>query len=149
MKRSGLIGVVLVIFLWASGCATVDHSVVIDTDKLDGYASGQYKDSHYGQMGEWGFWFLGGYNTSDSASGAKPLWFWPWGASKRESDPRNFARSIAIINYSKKLNTIKYDEASGIVEYEFEHKPILKKSGYQPAPSTSSLPSSFGYQPIE
>jgi len=146
-----ILALLMVGFLGLAGCATVERSVTIDTDQLEGYAAGHYKDSRYGQVGEWGFWVLGGYNADDSASGARPLWFWPWGASmsKREPDPRNFATAIAKINYSKKIKSIKYDESGGIIEYEFEHKPLVSKSEYQPTKRQPNLPSSFGRQPIE
>ncbi len=145
MKKLAL---VLIIAMAFCACATVDRSVIIDTDKTDSYASGQYRDSHYGQLGTWGFWFLGGYSGPDAATSSGPPWFVPCAVSRANSDPTKFARSIAMINYSKKLKSIKYDETEGIIEYEFEHKPI-GKVGYQPSVTKPTLPSSFGHQPIE
>ena len=29
-----------------------------------------------------------------------------------------------MINYSKKLKSIKYDECGGIIDYEFEQQPV-------------------------
>jgi hypothetical protein len=37
----------------------------------------------------------------------------------------------------------------GIIEYEFDQKPLPKRSGYPAVSSQPRLPSSFGYQPVE
>lgn len=42
MKAMSLIGVLLAMAIAFSGCATSNHSVLIDSDKSDAYASGQY-----------------------------------------------------------------------------------------------------------
>ena len=36
----------------------------------------------------------------------------------------DFARAIAMVNYSKKLKSIKYDEFGGVIDYEFEQQPL-------------------------
>ena len=58
-----------------------------------------------------------------------------------------FARSIAMINYSKKLKSIKYDETGRIIEYEFDQRPLTQASAYPPAQSAPQK--SFGYQPVQ
>lgn len=64
-----------------------------------------------------------------------------------QGDPLPFARSIAMINYSKRLNSIKYDESGGIIEYEFNSGPGSMSREY--APQKAQVPSAFGHQPIE
>ena len=62
----------------------------------------------------------------------------------------DFARSIAMINYSKKLKSIKYDEFGGVIDYEFEAQPVSYLQTPPQAPSpTQPRRSSFGHQPIE
>jgi hypothetical protein len=67
--------------------------------------------------------------------------------SPTQGDPLPFARSIAMINYSKRLSSIKYDETGGIIEYEFNPRPMSMRSEY--APPKAQEPSAFGHQPIE
>ena len=53
-----------------------------------------------------------------------------------------------MINYSKKLKSIKYDETGRIIEYEFDQRPLSQNTVYPPA--QSALPQqSFGYQPVQ
>jgi hypothetical protein len=67
--------------------------------------------------------------------------------SPTQGDPLPFARSIAMINYSKRLRSIQYDETGGIIQYEFNPEPMSMRSEY--APSKAQAPSAFGHQPIE
>lgn len=138
-----VIGLILLAGFSFSGCATVDHSVRIDTDSsTDGNAIGQYSDNRYGQMGGWGFWLLGGYSGDNNPS-------WPWQAKQGDSDPVRFARAVAILNYSKRLKNITYNEAGEVVGYEFGNKPSGGKSGSKSIQSQPNLPPSFGHQPIQ
>jgi hypothetical protein len=137
MKFVLVIGLILAAGLSFSGCATVDHSVIIDTDKTNANASGQYRDNRSGQMGGWGFWVLGGYSGDRNPS-------WPWQAKQGDGDPEKFARAVAMINYSKKLKSIKYDEYGGVTAYEFDSQPA---SSMKTTPQHG--PSSFGHQPVE
>jgi hypothetical protein len=52
-----------------------------------------------------------------------------------------------MINYSKRLRSIQYDETGGIIQYEFNPEPMSMRSEY--APSKAQAPSAFGHQPIE
>ena len=55
-----------------------------------------------------------------------------------------------MINYSKKLKSIKYDEFGGVIDYEFEQQPISYTKASPPASKATSQPrSSFGHQPVE
>ena len=123
MKAMMVIGLILLIGFSFSGCANVDRSVRIDTDSTNSFAVGQYRDIRTGVEGHrrWG-----------------------------EGDPVNFARAIAIINYSKNLRNIKYNECGGVIAYEFEPMPVSSMRSAYPAPGTQrKLPSSFGHQPVE
>jgi hypothetical protein len=142
-----ILGLILVVVLVFSGCATFQRSEVIDTDKLEGYASGTYRDSSSGPNGIFGL-TGGGAGWGISGGGG-------WGAAGMavktgppDSGAYKFARAIATINYSKKLKSITYDETGRIVEYEFDQRPIGKSSSYQP-PAPSTTPKSFGFQPVE
>lgn len=145
MKIISLIGVILAmgLALAFSGCANVDHHVIIDTDKTDSFAAGQYSDSRSGQMGAWGFWVLGG-----GAGDTMPSWS-PWSVKQGDSDAVAFARAIAMINYSKRLNTIKYDQTGGVLEYDFNQAPIGRQSSAPPTTGEAGLSKSFGHQPVE
>lgn len=147
MKIISLIGVILAMGLGLafSGCANIDHHVVIDTDKTNSFAAGQYQDSRSGQMGAWGFWVLGGFAGDTSAI---PFWA-PWRVKQADSDPVRFARAIAMINYSKKLTTIKYDEAGGIIEYDFGQGPMGRQGSVSTTTGEAGMPQSFGHQPVE
>ena len=142
-----ILGLILVMGLLASGCASFQHSEYIDTDQLQGYASGRYNSSSSGPSGTFALGGAGGGIGSGGGGG------FGGGAiavtsGPPEITPHNFARSVAMINYSKKLKSIKYDETGGIVEYEFDHQPLPRRSG-NPVVGRSNLPASFGHQPIE
>ena len=171
MKKIGTVILILAMGVW--GCVTVDNATVIDVDS-QGYANGQFRDTRNGQVADFTL-FGGGAGAAASASAASALGqlatttiLGALSGSKNNSssgggggmlgltvrpapaqgDPVPFARSIAMINYSKKLKSIKYDESGGIIEYDFEQQPLTQRSSYvkpaQPAP-----PHSFGFQPVE
>lgn len=144
MKSLGLILVVVVAF---SGCATFQRSEVIDTDKIEGYASGTYRDNSTGPNGIFGISGGGGGLAATGASGLGA------GGMVIKTGPPDsgvykFARAIATINYSKKLKSITYDETGRIVEYEFDQHPLGKSSSYRP-PAPAAQSRSFGFQPVE
>jgi hypothetical protein len=64
-------------------------------------------------------------------------------SSQSQSDPRYFARSIVMVDLTKRLKSIKVDEADGTREYEYV------QPGSSSTKPQSSLPSSFGHQPIQ
>ncbi len=141
-----IVGLMVVAALLLAGCATFQRSEVIETDKLDGYASGNYRDNSGGRTGVFGL-AAGGGGGGSATSGAGGL------AMTIRTGPPNsgayqFARSIAMINYSKKLKSIKYDETGRIIEYEFDQRLLSRNTAYPPA--QSALPQqSFGYQPVQ
>ncbi|MGA7564136.1 MAG: hypothetical protein WBW55_13090 [Desulfobaccales bacterium] len=145
MKIISLIGVILAmaVGLAFSGCANVDHRVVIDTDKTNSFAAGQYSDSRSGQMGGWGFWVFGG-----GAGDTFPSWS-PWSVKQADSDPERFARAIAMINYSKRLSAIRYDQTGGVLEYDFNQAPTGRQSRAPLTSGEGGLSQSFGHQPVE
>jgi hypothetical protein len=145
-----ILSLILAMGLLASGCAaTFQHSELITTDP-QGNAVGRYSCDSQGKTGTWLVAGTGGgWGGAPGAGGLGGV------AIYGETGPPkvnavNFAKSVTMINYSKKLKSIKYDETSGIVEYEFEGQPAAKTtSKKKPAEKRSSLPASFGHQPIE
>jgi hypothetical protein len=143
MKKLGLM---LAFILPLAGCVTVDHSEVIRTE-ANGLASGEYRDVRTGTLANVEFGAFGGAassmaTTATQAIGALAKSGPAMGAgagaigfrvkpAPAQGDPTLFARSIAIINYSKRLAKIDYDEAGDIIKYEFNDKP-LKRSNYHP-----------------
>jgi hypothetical protein len=149
-----LLGVVTVIALICSGCTVSHRSEVIDTDKLGGYASGTFNEKSHGPVGKMS---VGG---SGFGAGAVSAGFGAGWACVETGPPpsgaQDFARAIAMINYSKKLKSIKYDEFGGVIDYEFEQQPLSyaqttpQMKATSPAPPTKlKRRSSFGHQPVE
>jgi len=129
------------------GCATFQRSEVIETDKLEGYAAGTYRDNSSGPVGNLGLagsgagWGVGtGGGVGMAGIGVK--------TGPPPSGALDFARAIAMINYSKKLTSVKYDQYGGVIDYEFDQTPLARRKYRDPA-TTRKLPSSFGHQPIE
>jgi hypothetical protein len=170
MKSLGFMALILIV-LGCWGCMSVDHTTVIDSPE-SGYASGQFRDVRQGKVSDFGIFGAGA--GAAAASGASALMQATGAALTQgtsqtgssgggggmvglrvypgptQGDPRPFAKSIAMINYSKTLKRITYDEAGGVIEYEFDHAPIPgRSSSYQPPAAKPRLPSSFGYQPVE
>lgn len=143
-----LLGVVTVIALVCAGCTISHRSEVIDTDKLAGYTSGTYNSSSQGPSGKL---TAGG---SGFGAGAASVGMGAGWLSVETGPPPSgayeFARAIAMINYSKKLKSIKYDEFGGVIDYEFEAQPIssLKTTPQEPQPRQQRR-SSFGHQPVQ
>jgi hypothetical protein len=150
-RREGimkLLGLVTVFALVCAGCTVSHRSEVIDTDKLGGYASGTYNDKSHGPVGRMS---VGG---SGFGAGAASAGFGAGWACVETGPPPSgaydFARAIAMINYSKKLKSIKYDEFGGVIDYEFEAQPLsyVKTTPQAPQPKQQRR-SSFGHQPVE
>jgi hypothetical protein len=148
-----LLGVVAVIALVSSGCTVSHRSEVIDTDKLSGNASGTYNERSQGPVGKM---TIGG---SGYGAGVNTGFGMVWGSVETGPPPSGapeFARAIAMINYSKKLKSIKYDEFGGVIDYEFEQQPLSYVQTTPQVQTTSQSPStklkrrsSFGHQPVE
>jgi hypothetical protein len=158
MKKIGLLLLIMALGVW--GCVTADNTTLIDTDQ-QGYASGQYRDVHHGKVADFSIFgggagigsaaasgaigpLLSSSNSGTGGGGMLGLRVYP---SPTQGDPVPFARSIAMINYSKRLSSIKYDETGGIIEYQFNPGPMSMRSEY--APPKAQEPSAFGHQPIE
>ena len=117
-----LLGLITVFALVCAGCTVSHRSEVIDTDKLGGFASGTYDSKSNGPTGKVA---LGG--SGFGAGGAGAGFGAGWMCIETGPPPSGayeFARSIAMINYSKKLKSIKYDEFGGVIAYEFELQPV-------------------------
>lgn len=143
-----LLGVVIVIALVCSACTISHRSEVIDTDKLGGYASGTYNSKSQGPSGK-----LTAGGSAYGAGAASTGFGGGWISIETGPPPSgalDFARAIAMVNYSKKLKSIKYDEYGGVMDYEFEQQPLsyVKTTPTEPKP-TRQRRSSFGHQPVE
>ena len=148
MRIVMVIGLILLTGFSFSGCATYQRSEVIDTDKLGGYTSGEYRDNSSGPSGRM---LLGGsgFGAGGSGTGFGVAWIGVESGPPK-SGAYDFARAIAMINYSKKLKSIKYDEVGGVIDYEFEQMPVSSmKTAQQGTGAKPKLPPSFGHQPIE
>jgi hypothetical protein len=151
-RRKGVImkimAVIVVAALVLPGCARFQRSEAIDTDKLGGYASGTYSDRSSGHTGKV---TIGGSAYGAGGAGAGFGAGWICGETgPPKSGSYDFARAIAMINYSKKLKSIKYDEIGGVIDYEFETMPVSSLKTAQPGPGAKpKLPPSFGHQPVE
>lgn len=159
MKRLGSVMLILAISVW--GCVTVDSSTIVDADS-QGYANGQYRDVRHGKVCDFGIFATGGAggasstaataltslvsatalssgssssNNSSSGAGAGLIGLRVY--PPPQGDPVPFAKAIAMINYSKKLKNISYDESGGRLNYEFGE------------PNQRTRPSSFGHQPVQ
>jgi len=158
MKKLGLLTLILTLAVW--GCVAVDHTTVVDADH-SGYASGQFRDVRHGTVANFGIFGAGAgaaaaaagstaltslatmatlsstanlANNASSGGGGGMLGLRVYPAPS-QGDPMPFARSIAMINYSKKLTRVSYDDC-GVVSYEFGEPQQAR-------------PSSFGHQPIQ
>jgi hypothetical protein len=144
MRILGLLTITALVLVML-GCATFQRSEVIDTDKLEGYAAGTYRDNSSGPVGNLGLvgsgagWGGGGAGLGMAGIGVK--------TGPPPSGALDFARAIAMINYSKKLKSVKYDQYGGVIDYEFDQTPLARSKYRDPAAAPKS--SSFGHQPVE
>jgi hypothetical protein len=128
------------------GCATFQRSQVIDTDKLEGNAAGTFRENSSGpNVSLDAAGAGGGAGASSFGLGGGSLSF---RTGPPPSGALEFARAIAMINYSKKLRSVKYDQFGGVIDYEFDQTP-LARSKYRDPTTAPKLPSSFGHQPVE
>ncbi|MEJ2673390.1 MAG: hypothetical protein P8168_14580 [Deltaproteobacteria bacterium] len=145
MRMLGVIAIAAMLF---SGCAQFQRSEVIDTDKLGGFASGTFHEESSGSVGNFGL--IGGVGGAGVSGGGGGIGALSVTTGPPKSGAYDFARAIAMINYSKKLKSIRYDECGGVIEYEFDQKPLSSaKTSSHEYGSPQKLPSSFGYQPIK
>jgi hypothetical protein len=134
---------VLMAGLLVAGCASYDHSENIGTN-AQGNAVGTYSLSNHGTNGDFLIAGLGGSGNGGGGGGALAIRSYP-----PDINAYNFARAIAMINYSNRLRTIRYDETGGVLEYDFGQGAIGRQSA-APLSSGQGGPSeSFGHQPIE
>ena len=153
MKKIGSVILIMALGVW--GCVSVDHSTVVDTD-TSGYASGQFRDVRHGTLANFGIFgggagaaaasaatgtilsatSISGPNSSANSGGGGGMLGLRVYPAPTQGDPMPFARSIALINYSKMLKKITYDDC-GLVSYEFRD--------IGPGPH----PSAFGHQPVQ
>lgn len=171
MRSWGLMALLVMLGCWGCSSMAVDNKTLLDAPE-NGYASGQYRDVRSGKVADYGFFatgagaaaaggassllnagttslLQGSSNPTSSGGGGGMIGLRVYPAPT-QGDPLPFARGVAMINYSKKLKRISYDQAGGVIEYEFDSNPFAAQtSAYQPPASKSRLPSSFGYQPVE
>lgn len=143
MKKLTLL---VILALALAGCASnaqVTHSTVLGTD-ASGYATGHFTDNRSGSFCTVAFGTIGYGSGSGAATTATTAGKGLGGVGftmippPTQADPTPFARSIAMINYSRTLTKLKIDY-DGIIDYEFTDKPVTKR-GHQP---------SFGPTPIK
>src|SRR5208337_2435999 len=109
---------ILMAGLLVAGCANYNHSENIGTDP-QGNAVGAYSLSSQGTNGEFALIGGYGYGGSGDSSGGFGFGFPAIHTAPPQITAYSFARAIAMINYSNRLKSIKYDEAGGILEYDF------------------------------
>jgi hypothetical protein len=119
----------------AVGCSgmAVNNSTTIGTDAR-GYATGQYSDSRYGCIYSPSAVQIGGGGGGGGGAGMGLGAAWvgcKTGQVQTEGDPMKFARAVALINYSRRLDKITANDAGGTQEYIFTNRPLKEKS-YQP-----------------
>ncbi|MFZ0052679.1 MAG: hypothetical protein WAK96_12970, partial [Desulfobaccales bacterium] len=114
-----------------------------------GNAVGAYSLSSQGSNGD--FSLIGGYGYGGLGEngGGFGFGFPAIHAAPPQITPYSFARAIAMINYSNRLRSIKYDEAGGILEYDFEKGPIGRQSSASTTTGGAGQAQSFGHRPVE
>lgn len=156
MKKIGLLSLIMALAVW--GCVTVDNSTIVDADQ-NGVASGQYRDIRHGQVCDFGIYGGGagaaaassatgiittaaggtltnsGPNAASSSGGGGGFLGLRVLPAPAQGDPLPFARSIAMINYAKKLKKVSYDDC-GLVSFEFNDQGPAR-------------PAAFGHQPVK
>jgi hypothetical protein len=143
-----IMAVIVAAALVLPACARFHRSEAINTDNSSAYASGTYSDRSSGHSGKVA---LGGsgYGAGGAGVGFGAGWICGETGPPR-SGAYDFARAVAMINYSKKLKRIKYDECGGVIDYEFESQPVSYLKTTPPASGkTLQRRSSFGHQPVE
>jgi hypothetical protein len=135
-----IVALILGLMLVVPACTTYQHSETLSVDHFG--ATGTYSDSRSGTLTK-----LAAYGAAGAGA---PTRVGAFGlqidSSQSQGDPRYFARSIVMVDLSKKLKSVKLDEVEGIREYEYVQP--TDRSDYK-SKSSSSLPSAFGHQPIQ
>ena len=108
-----IIALIMGLLMVVPACATFQHSESITVDHFG--ATGTYSDSRSGTLSRVALYGAGGAGMPARAGAAGLL----IDSSQSQSDPRYFARSIVMVDLSKKLKSVKLDEAEGIREYEY------------------------------
>jgi len=143
-----IMAVIVVAALAFPACARFHRSEAINTDNSSAYASGTYSDRSSGHNGSVAIGGAG-YGAGGAGVGFGTAWM------RGETGPPpsgayEFAKAIAMINYSKKLKSITYDEFGGVIDYEFEQQPVsYVKATPQVSGQKLKRRSSFGHQPVE
>jgi hypothetical protein len=133
MKMFGVLVLISSLVLGCSSKVAVNNSTAIGTD-ANGFGVGQYSDSRSGEIQSPISTWLGGGGGGGGLAGAGAgaigggYESWPVQA---QGDPMKFARAIATINYSRRLQMMSVDDAGGSRDYTFTDRP-LKKRTYQP-----------------
>jgi hypothetical protein len=143
-----IMAVIVVAALVFPACARFHRNEAISTDNTGAYAAGTYSDRSSGHSGKVA---IGGSGYGAGGPGVGFGAGWICGETgPPPSGANDFARAIAMINYSKKLKSIKYDEFGGVIDYEFEQQPLsyVKTTPQAPAAKPQRR-SSFGHQPVE
>jgi hypothetical protein len=125
----------LILIISCMGCSSmgVNNSTNIATD-ANGYAVGQYSDSRSGNIYSPSSVVVGGGGGGGGAGGMGLGAAWVGYRTENvqtEGDPLKFARAIAMINYSRRLDKVTAEDASGSKEFTFTTRPT-KQKGYQP-----------------
>jgi len=136
-----LIALIIAFMLVVPACATFQHSENITVDHFG--ATGNYNDTRSGALTQLALYGAFGAAGASPGAGAGGLVL---NSNQSISDPRYFARSIVMVDLSKKLKSVKVDEGEGIREYDYVQP--TDRSDYRSKPS-SRLPSAFGHQPIQ
>jgi len=132
--------VLAVVALVLSGCARFQHAESIDVDRFG--ATGHYQDSRSGKL--YSATLGGGGGGGGVGVAALGGFICNINSSQSQSDPTNFAKAIAMVDMSKKLKSVRYDEDTGIREYEFV-QPLAQAEGKH----SSNPPPSFGRRPVQ
>lgn len=141
MGKMRTIALIVGFMLVVPACATFQHSETISVDHFG--ATGSYSDSRSGMLYKMDL--SGGVGAAGAGVRAGALGL-KVDSSQSQGDPRYFARSIVMVDLSKKLKSVKVDEGEGIREYEYVQP--TERGDYKSKPS-STLPSAFGHQPIK
>lgn len=141
MGKMRTIALIVGFMLVVPACATFQHSENISVDHFG--ATGSYSDSRSGALYKVELAGAGGIGGGTAGAGGVGLRV---DSSQSQSDPRYFARSIVMVDLSKKLKSVKVDECEGIREYEYVQP--TERGDYRSKPS-AAIPSAFGHQPIK